>query len=85
MIFSIVQQVYATAGRIKGTALFLIRDTQTDTFYITQTMFYNSIIYEDNIFVSIIKRDDPFGVTGFFKEDLAPGLRNFEIQFGYMR
>ena len=47
-------------------------------------MFYNSIIYEDNIFVSIIKRDDPFGVTGFFKEDLAPGLRNFEIQFGYI-
>lgn len=77
-------RVYATAGRIKGTALFLIRDTKQIPFYITQTMFYNSIIYEDNIFISIIKRDDPFGVTGFFKEDLAPGLRNFEIQFGYM-
>jgi KUP system potassium uptake protein len=77
-------RVYATTGKIKGTALFLIRDTKQIPFYITQTMFYNSIIYEDNIFVSIIKRDDPFGVTGFFKEDLAPGLRNFEIQFGYM-
>lgn len=44
----------------------------------------SAIIYEDNIFVSIIKRDDPFGVTGFFKEDIAKGLRLFEIQYGYM-
>jgi KUP system potassium uptake protein len=34
--------------------------------------------------VSIVRREDPFGVTGFFKEDLAPGLRSFEIQMGYM-
>ena len=47
-------------------------------------MFKNNIIYEDNIIVSIVKREDPFGVTGFFKESLAPGLRSFEIQMGYM-
>ena len=47
-------------------------------------MFYHGILYEDNILVSIIKRDDPFGVTGFFKEDVAKGLRVFEIQMGYM-
>lgn len=77
-------RVYATAGKIKGTALFLIKDVKEIPFYITQTMFYHGIIYEDNIFVSMIKRDDPFGVTGFFKEDLSEGLRVFEIQFGYM-
>jgi KUP system potassium uptake protein len=47
-------------------------------------MFKNNIVYEDNIIVSIVRREDPFGITGFFKEELAPGLRTFEIQMGYM-
>jgi KUP system potassium uptake protein len=47
-------------------------------------MFKNNIIYEDNIFVSIVKRDEPFGISGSFKEDLAPGLRTFEIDTGYI-
>src|SRR4030042_1901525 len=67
-------RVHATAERIKGTALFLIKDINYIPFYITQTMFFHGIIYEDNIFVSIIKRDDPFGVIGFFKENIAEGL-----------
>lgn len=77
-------RVHATTEKIKGTALFLIRDVKEIPFYITQTMFYHGIIYEDNIFVSMVKRDDPFGVTGFFKENITRGLRTFEIQFGYM-
>lgn len=77
-------KVYPTSPKITGTALFLIRDVKEIPFYIVQTMFYHGIIYEDNIFVSIIKRDDPFGVTGYFKEDIARGLRLFEIQYGYM-
>lgn len=76
--------VYAIAEKIKGTALFLIKDIKEIPFYIIQTMFYHGILYEDNVFVSIIKRDDPFGVTGFFREDVATGLRVFEIQMGYM-
>jgi len=78
------KRVYETSEKIKGTALFLIRDVQEVPFYITQTMFFHGILYEDNILVSIIKRDDPFGIIGFFKEDLAKGLRVFEIQMGYM-
>ncbi|MDP3112637.1 MAG: KUP/HAK/KT family potassium transporter, partial [Thermodesulfovibrionales bacterium] len=77
-------RVYETTEKIKGTALFLIRDAKEIPFYITQTMFYHGILYEDNILVSIIKRDDPFGITGFFKEDLTSGLRVFEVQMGYM-
>lgn len=76
--------VYETTDKIKGTALFLIRDVKEIPFYITQTMFFHGILYEDNIFISIIKRDDPFGITSFFKKDLARGLRVFEIQMGYM-
>lgn len=77
-------RVYTTTEKIKGTALFLIRDVKQIPFYITQTMFFHGILYEDNIFVSITKRDDPFGITGFFKEDLTSGLRVFEVQMGYM-
>jgi KUP system potassium uptake protein len=78
------KRVYETIPRIKGTALFLIKDVQEIPFYVTQTMFFHGVIYEENIFLSIIKRDDPFGIIGFFKEDLAKGLRVFEIQTGYM-
>lgn len=77
-------RVYATTEKIKGMALFLVKDVKEIPFYITQTMFYHGIVYEENIFLSIIKRDDPYGVTGYFKEDIAPGLRVFEIQMGYM-
>jgi len=77
-------RVYATTERIKGAALFLIKDVNEIPFYVTQTMFYHAILYESNIFLSIIKRDDPFGIIGFFKEDLASGLRVFEVQMGYM-
>lgn len=76
--------VYGITERIKGTALFLIKDIKQIPFYITQTMFFHGVIYEDNILISIIKRDDPFGVIGFFKDDITGGLRVFEIQMGYM-
>lgn len=78
------KRVYDTNEKIKGSVLFLVKDVKEIPFYITQTMFYHGIMYEDNIFVSLLKRDDPYGVVGFFREDLAKGLRVFEIQMGYM-
>jgi KUP system potassium uptake protein len=77
-------QIYASVPRIRGTALFFAKDAQDIPPYVVHTMFKNNIIYEDNIIVSIVRREDPFGVTGYFKDDLAPGLRSFEIQMGYM-
>ncbi len=77
-------QIYRQANKISGTALYFAKDSREIPPYIIHTMFKNNIIYEDNIIVSIVKRDDPFGVTGYFKEDIAPGLRSFEIQMGYM-
>jgi KUP system potassium uptake protein len=77
-------QIYAAAPRIRGTALYFAKDAKDVPPYIVHTMFKNNIIYEDNIIVSIVRREDPFGVTGYFKDDLAPGLRSFEIQMGYM-
>ncbi len=77
-------QIYATAPKIKGTALYFAKDAAEVPPYIVHTMFKNNIVYEDNIIISIVRREDPFGVTSFFKEDLAPGLRAYEIQMGYM-
>lgn len=76
--------LYPTAAKLKGTALFFVRDLSFIQSYVVQTMFKNNIVYEDNIFVSVITRDNPFGVTGFFKEPLAQGIRVFEIHQGYM-
>jgi KUP system potassium uptake protein len=77
-------QIYKAVNKISGTALFFAKDAKEIPPYVVHTMFKNNILYEDNIIVSIVRRDDPFGVTGYFKEELAPGLRSFEIQMGYM-
>jgi len=77
-------QIYKAVNKISGTALFFAKDSKEIPPYVVHTMFKNNIIYDDNIIVSIVRRDDPFGVTGYFKEEIAPGLRSFEIQMGYM-
>ncbi|MFA4935960.1 MAG: KUP/HAK/KT family potassium transporter, partial [Candidatus Methanoperedens sp.] len=76
--------VYKNMNKIKGTALFFAREIQKIPSYMAHTMFENNIIYEDNIIVSIVKLDAPFGVTSYFKDKLADGLRVFEIRMGYM-
>jgi len=75
---------YPSMTKIKGTALFFLRDTAKIPPYILKTMFTNDIIYEDNILVSVTRKDLPFGVAGHFRQDLVPGLRIYEINSGYM-
>jgi KUP system potassium uptake protein len=77
-------QVYATQNKISGNALFFARDVTRIPQYISHIMFKNNIIYENNIFISIIKSDSPFGVETSFKRELAKGLSLFEIRMGYM-
>ncbi|VVB92794.1 Low affinity potassium transport system protein kup [uncultured archaeon] len=77
-------RLYSSINKIKGTALFFARDITRIPPYIANTMFENNIVYEDNIIVSMIKLDNPFGVASSFKETLAEGLRIFEIRMGYM-
>ena len=75
---------YRTKNKIKGTALFFLKDPKEIPPFMIRSMFINNILYDENILVTIIKRDDPFGVTRFFKEKLTNGLSVFEIQTGYM-
>ncbi|HSW61789.1 MAG TPA: KUP/HAK/KT family potassium transporter [Dissulfurispiraceae bacterium] len=69
---------------IEGTALFFSRGLDKVPPYVVNTMFENGVVYEDNIIVSMVRRDDPFGIAWFFREEPALGLRIFEIQIGYM-
>ena len=75
---------YRSMPKIKGTALFFLRDVARIPPYIVKTLFTHDIIYEDNILVSVKVKDSPFGVAGHFEKDLAPGLRVYEINSGYM-
>ncbi|MBI5236593.1 MAG: KUP/HAK/KT family potassium transporter [Deltaproteobacteria bacterium] len=77
-------QIYQGLCKISGTALFFAKDDKEIAPYIVHTMFKNNIIYEDNVIVSISRTDEPYGLSYNFKEPLAPGLRTFEIQSGYM-
>ena len=77
-------QIYKGLAKISGTALFFSKAQADIAPYIVHTMFKNNIIYEDNIIISIVRTDEPFGVRSHFRADLAPGLRVFEIESGYM-
>lgn len=78
------RELYHTVNRIKGTALFFARSTNRIPPYIVHTMFNNNIIYDDNILVTIVTKEEPFGVKAYFSENLAEGLRIFRIEVGYM-
>ncbi len=78
------EQRYQEASKLDGSAIFFVRSIHSVQSYVVQTLFENNIMYEDNILVAVITRDDPFGVIGFFKGNLAPGFRIFEIHMGYM-
>ena len=75
---------YRHSSRIRGSALFFARGIDRVPPYIVNTMFLNHIIYEDNVVVSIVLKDDPYGVIGTMKETPTEGLRCYEIMAGYM-
>jgi KUP system potassium uptake protein len=76
-------QLYQELSKIRGTALFFARNPKRIPPYMVHTIFKNNILYENNIIVSIITDEEPFGVSGSFT-DLAEGLRLFEVHMGYM-
>jgi len=77
-------QTYKTVNRISGSALFFARDFRKLPQYIPRIMFTNNIVYDDNIIISIIRTEQPFGITWGFTRELTPGLSIFEIYLGYM-
>ncbi|MDP2797454.1 MAG: KUP/HAK/KT family potassium transporter [Methanoregula sp.] len=77
-------EVYNSMNRISGTALFFARDFRKLPQYVSRIMFTNNIVYDDNIIISIIRTEHPFGVTWGFTREITRGFSIFEIYLGYM-
>jgi KUP system potassium uptake protein len=77
-------EVYRSVNRISGTALFFARDFRKLPQYVPRIMFTNNIVYDDNIIISIIRTEQPFGVTWGVTREIAKGFSIFEIYLGYM-
>ncbi|MBT1072305.1 KUP/HAK/KT family potassium transporter [Pelotalea chapellei] len=78
------EQIYAKGKNIPGTGLFFIKELDVIPPYIVHCVIRSNIIYERNIFISIIRTDDPFGTYIHHKPDVGTGLEFFEIKAGYM-
>jgi KUP system potassium uptake protein len=76
--------VYNSVNRISGTALYFARDFRKLPQYVSRIMFTNNIVYDDNIIISIIRTEQPFGVTWGFTREITKGFSIFEIYLGYM-
>ena len=78
------EQIYGKGSNIPGTALFFTRETHVVPPYVVHSIIASNIIYERNVFVSIVRTDEPFGVKYKMTERLGPGLDALEILAGYM-
>ncbi|MDO9067239.1 MAG: KUP/HAK/KT family potassium transporter [Deltaproteobacteria bacterium] len=78
------EQIYAKGKNIPGAALFFLKGLDVIPPYIVHCVIRSNIIYERNIFISILRTDEPFDLTCQHKKDVGTGLEFFEISAGYM-
>jgi KUP system potassium uptake protein len=78
------EQVYGKGRNIAGTALFFTRQGMVVSPYIVHCILGSNIIYENNIFISITRTEEPFGVETRYQPDLGSGLHFLDIMAGYM-
>jgi KUP system potassium uptake protein len=78
------EQIYAKGKNIPGTGLFFTREWNVIPPYVVHCIIRSNIIYERNVFISIIRTDEPFGLKTELKTGFGPGLDAFEIRAGYM-
>ena len=78
------EKLYKQSPKIEGTAIFLVKDLKFIPPYVVQTMLDQGIVYGDNLFLSLVKKDEPFGIETLLKGSIADGLRLVEIKYGYM-
>ncbi|MSM39483.1 MAG: potassium transporter Kup [Geobacter sp.] len=78
------EQIYAKGKNIPGTGLFFTRETPVVPPYVIHCIIRSNIIYERNVFVSLIRTEEPFGVKTKLTKGVGSGLDAFEVQSGYM-
>ncbi len=77
------EQIYAK-GPIRGTGLFFTRETDVVPPYVVHCIIRSNIIYERNVFISLLITDEPLGVETELVKGIGPGLDAFRIEAGYM-
>ena len=77
-------QIYAKGKNIPGTGLFFVKEYNVVPPYVVHCIIRSNIIYERNVFISIVRTDEPFGLETKLSTGLASGLDAFEIHAGYM-
>jgi KUP system potassium uptake protein len=78
------EQVYGKGKNIAGSALFFIHQGTVIPPYIIHCILGSNIIYENNIFISITRTEEPFGVETRYRPDFGSGLHLLDIMAGYM-
>ncbi len=78
------EQIHAKGKNIPGTGLFFTKEWNIVPPYVVHCIIRSNIIYERNIFISIIRTDEPFGIYSCLDTGVGPGLDAFEIRAGYM-
>jgi len=78
------EQIYAKDKNIPGTALFFLKGLEVIPPYIVHCIIRSNIIYERNVFISIMRTDEPFGVGCHHNTQVGTGLEFFEMRAGYM-
>ncbi len=78
------EQIYGKDRNIPGTGLFFTKEWNVVPPYVIHCIIRSNIIYERNVFISIVRTDEPFGVHAALKTGIGPGLDAFEIRAGYM-
>jgi KUP system potassium uptake protein len=78
------EQIYAKGRTIPGTGLFFTREWNVVPPYVVHCIIRSNIIYERNVFISIIRTEEPFGVASKLTAARGTGLESFEIFAGYM-
>lgn len=78
------EQIYAKEKNIPGTGLFFTKEWEVVPPYVVHCIIRSNIIYERNIFISIVRTDEPFGICSRLDRNGGTGLDSFTIQAGYM-
>ncbi|MFA7227798.1 MAG: KUP/HAK/KT family potassium transporter [Melioribacteraceae bacterium] len=77
-------QLYDDGKLLPGNAMFFTKSLDMIPPYMVHCTIRGGIIYEQNLLVSIITMDKPYGVQKLFVPEITEGLSGLEIQVGYM-
>ncbi len=78
------EQLYKKGRLLPGKALFFTKSLDSIPPYMIHSTLRGNILYEENILLSVVTVDVPFGVDKLYEPNIAQGLAGLEIQVGYM-